>query len=70
MEGLHEYDSALSDMSPKGSDKVRNRCMEFAGKARAILDGPEGIVTPIQSYYVGLIEQECRFNHDTLLTCV
>ncbi len=37
LEGLHEYDSDLSDFSPAGAARGRERCVEYAEKARAIL---------------------------------
>ncbi len=37
LEGLHQYDLALRDTSPAGAARARERCVEFAGKASAIL---------------------------------
>ena len=36
-EGRHEFDSALGDSSPEGAKKAKDKCVEFKGKADAIL---------------------------------
>ena len=50
LDGFHEFDSALTDTSPESAARAKERCVEFSGKANAILNVSLNHGSPILSH--------------------